>query len=327
MTPGPLPPLSHLGATLLRHTVGTGLRYALYQLGMPLPEAPPVRIVRLRLYLDGGKLGRWLGEAPGGMEVMAALLDPGGAGAMPRMGGGAGRMAVAAALHRTRLRLVRQPAARLPAMRPPVPDEEPWQSFQREMSRLLRVASDALLAELLASLDRRDRRARDEAVPPAMSRSAADLLAGRQVPLERFGVLDPLAPTWAARPKLAEQVRRELVGGPALPAHPLRGSFRETYRAALTRLAPLLAAHASAAVRRGHIEKEGDAYFVPLDLQEDLAGPSHPHWVAQAVQDNRAERESLLTAPGPAELLYTGLELEETGGEAAWDRTPLSPLP
>lgn len=318
MTPGPLPPLSHLGATLLRHAVGTGLRYALYQLGLPLPESPPVRIVRLRLYLDGGKLEKLLRDAPEGMEVMAALLEPGGAGARPRLGSGAGRAAVAAALHRVRLHLARRPAARLPAVGPTVPGEEPWGRFLRELSRLLRITNDALLAEVLASLDRRARRARGEEVPPALSRSAADLLAGRRTPLERFGVPDPLVPSWAARPELGEQAR---------PAHPLRGSFRETYRAALTRLGPLVAAHASAAVRRGHIEKEGDAYFVPLDLQTDLAGQPRPRWVAQAVRDNRTERDSLLTAPEPAEALYTGLEMEETGGEAAWDLTPLSLLP
>ena len=66
LTPGPLPPLSHFGVTLLRHAVGTGLRYALYQLGLPVPEAPPVRIVRLRLYLDDARFVPLLAETPGG---------------------------------------------------------------------------------------------------------------------------------------------------------------------------------------------------------------------------------------------------------------------
>ena len=327
MTPGPLPPLTHLGATLLRHAVATGLRYALYQLGLPLPEAPPVRIVRLRLYFDGAKLERFLRDVPGGVEVVAALLDPGGAGELPRSGRGGVRLAAAAAFHRARLRLVREPAARLPEVGPTAPDEEPWARCQRELSRLLRPTSEALLGELLAALDRRARRARGEEVPPASSRSSLKLIAGRRVPLERFGVPDPVAPSWASRPEVAERVRREVAAGPRPTAHRLRGSFRETYRAALTRLEPLLAAHASAALERGSIEKEADAYFVPLDLQGDLAGRSRPRWVAQAVRDNRAEREGLLAAPEPADLLRTGLEMEETEGESAWDRSPLLPLP
>src|SRR5947199_10589898 len=95
LLPGPLPPLSHFGVTLLRHAVGTGLRYALYQLGLPIPEAPPVRIVRLRLYLDDGKLAPLLADAPGGAEVVAALSDPGGVGVLPP---GARALATAAAL-------------------------------------------------------------------------------------------------------------------------------------------------------------------------------------------------------------------------------------
>lgn len=211
-------------------------------------------------------------------------------------------------------------------MKPIASGEEPWERFQRELSRLLRSTSDALLAEVLASLDRRARRARGEVVLAALSGGAARLVAGERVPLERFGVPDPLVPSWAGRLDLFERARRE-AAGKAVPAHRFRGSFRETYRAALTRLAPLLAAHAAAAVGRGYLEKEGDAYFVPLDLQADLAGASRPRWVAQAVGDNRAEYESLLAAPGPAELLRSGLEMEETGGEAAWDLYPLWPLP
>src|SRR5258706_3258425 len=52
LLPGPLPPLSHFGITLLRYAVGTGLRYALYHLGLPLPDSPPVKIIRLRPDLD-----------------------------------------------------------------------------------------------------------------------------------------------------------------------------------------------------------------------------------------------------------------------------------
>lgn len=334
LTPGPLPPLSHLGLTLLRHTVATGLRYALFHLGLPVPEAPPVRAVRLRLYLDGGKLDKLLRGAPGGVEVAAALLDPGGAGALPP---GAGKLAAAATLHRARLRLARPPAARLPVRaaatgkaRPSSgldPGEEPWPLFQRELSRMLRRTNDALLAELLAALDRRARRAQGQDLPPTPSRAAAALLAGRSMPLERFGIPDPLAPSWAAQPGTAERARAALAG--PIRGDRLRGAFRETYRAALTRLAPLLAAHAAAAVASGFLEKEEDAYFLPLDLQEDLASPAHPtrlRWVEAAVRDNRAEREALLAAPEPADLLHTGLETT-ADSSTLWDLTPLLPLP
>ena len=54
LVPGPLPPSSHLGLTLLRHVAASGLRYALYHLGLPLPESPPVRFVRLRFALAIG---------------------------------------------------------------------------------------------------------------------------------------------------------------------------------------------------------------------------------------------------------------------------------
>ncbi len=52
LTPGAQPPLSQFGLTLLRHVVATSLRYSLYQLGLPLPESPPVRLLGLRLFLD-----------------------------------------------------------------------------------------------------------------------------------------------------------------------------------------------------------------------------------------------------------------------------------
>jgi len=316
LTPGPLPPLSHLGATLLRHAVATGLRYSLYQLGLPVPEAPPVRIVRLRLYLDGGKLERVLRGDPGGMEVAAALLDPGGAGRLPRE---AGRVAAAAAFHRARLTLSRAPAERLPRPAEPVAGEAAWPRLAAELSRMVQPASEALLGELLAALGRRARRTRGEKLPPRPSRAAADLLAGRSVPLDRFGVPDPLLPAWRERPGVETVERAQ--------GDRLRGTFRETWRAALTRLAPLLAAHARAAVARGYIEKEEDACFVPLDLQEDLARERRPTWLEAAVRDNRAERESLLAAPCPPDLLRTGLEAGEPIRPEDWNLTPLLPLP
>ena len=66
--PGPLPPNSHFGVTLLRHVLATGLRSALHRLGLPLIPAAPVRIVGLRLYLDRDALADQLGDAPGAGE-------------------------------------------------------------------------------------------------------------------------------------------------------------------------------------------------------------------------------------------------------------------
>src|SRR5262245_47390206 len=83
LTPGPQPPLSHLGATLLRHVIGTVVRYSLYQLGLPMPESPPVRILRLRVLLDSAPLLLALQGQAAGPEIAAALLDPGGAGDLP----------------------------------------------------------------------------------------------------------------------------------------------------------------------------------------------------------------------------------------------------
>lgn len=76
LTPGPQPPVSHFGLTLLRHVVATALRYSLYQLGMPVPDAPPIRILSLRLYLEATPLRALLGDLAGGERLLAALLQP-----------------------------------------------------------------------------------------------------------------------------------------------------------------------------------------------------------------------------------------------------------
>ena len=71
LTPGPQPPVSHFGLTLLRHVIATALRYSLYQLGMPVPDAPPIRILSLRLYLEATPLRALLGDLAG--EASASL--------------------------------------------------------------------------------------------------------------------------------------------------------------------------------------------------------------------------------------------------------------
>ena len=326
LTPGPLPPLSHLGVTLLRHAVGTGLRYALYQLGLPLPEAPPVRIVRLRLYLDDGKLALLLADAPGGAEVVAALSDPGGAGTLPP---GARALATAAALHRARLHLF----SALPAGRPVDTTGSPAEllaRFRDELSRGLPRTSDALLADLLSALARRARRAKGQEIPPALSRSAHRLLTGRTVDLHRFGPPDLFLPSWAATPERAEAARREApAASPMLPHDPLRGRFREAYRVLLDRLAPLYRAVAATATARGLLDTPEDAFFLPLDLAGDLTQECKPSWLESGVRANRAEYESARKTTAPPERI-TGPEEGVTvllAEPRDWELGPVLPLP
>jgi hypothetical protein len=306
--------------------VGTGLRYALYLLGLPVPEAPPVRIVRLRLYLDDVKLGDLLGNVPGGEEVAAALSDPGGAGSLPRS---ARALAAAAAFHRLRLRLPRPTGAGRPV--PGAASSSPErlaERFREELSRGLPHTNEALLADLLAALARRARRARGEAVPPALSRAAGRFLAGRRVDLHRFGPPDLLLPSWAETPDRAVSARGALASQ-ALPAtDPLRGRFREAYRALLDRLLPLYRGTAASAVTRGLLDSPEDAFFLPLDLVGDLAQERKPSWLEAAVRSNRAEHEGLRRTAAPPDRV-TGPEegTVSLGVSREWEMGPVLPLP
>ncbi len=337
LTPGPLAPLSHLGVTLLRHIVATGLRYALYQLGLPMPEAPPVRIVRLRLYLDAGRLMDLLAGAPGGAAVAAALIEPGGAGALPAEGR---RIGAALAFHRARLRLApRRVRAGLSGREPSLPSPPAKASlaaFEAGLARVLPATSDALLADLAAAIDRRGRRARcgDGAAPPAITPAARRLLAGegsaarRAADLAGFGAPDLRAAAWSARPALAAAACRALAGWPLPPVDPLRGRFRETCRAALAQLAPSFGALAAAAAARGLLDAADDAFFIPFDLIGDLAGERRLAWMEAAVVTNRAEHAALRQAAEPLDLLTALQETTPDAGERAeWDLAPLLPLP
>lgn len=325
-SPGPQAPLSHFGVTLLRHCLATGLRYALYQLGLPMPKGPPVRIVRLRLYLEAAPLGELLDGEGGGEEVTAALVDPGGAGPGRRP-----PKALAGALAFHRLRLTLLPRRRLP----PKPaaagggaPEELWERFRTTLSRMDRPLGDALLADLCAALGRRAERAGGKALPPCSSRDAWRLRQGRRVPLERFGPLDLRQPSWAEEPEAAAQALDALAGEAPPPPSRLRGRFRHTCRAALDRLAPLYAALARDADGRGLLDRPDDAYFLPLDLGSDLALPRRPGWLPQAVLKNRAELASLAGTPGPEEVQRGPLAFTEASGDGPEARlAPLWPLP
>ena len=325
LLPGPLPPLSHFGVTLLRHAVGTGLRYALYHLGLPLPEVPPVKIIRLRLYLDARELRSLLTSVPGGADVVAALLEPGELGSLPAT---ARPLAAALSFHRMRLLPFRVPADRPAGLDGKETPEDLWRRFRDRLTRVLGRANDALLADLISSLDRRTLRARGEDVPPVLSQGAWTLRTRGRADLRRFGLPDPLAPCWAEQPQLAFAARHALEPHP-LPGHDrYRGRFREAWRAALGQLAPLYRALAGSAAGRGFLAEPDDAFFLPLEAAEDLAAARKPAWIEDAVRGNRAEYESLRKAAEPLDLMSEKQEMAPTSGERPeWAWAPLLPLP
>lgn len=310
LLPGPLPPHSHLGVTLLRHVVGTGLRSALHRLGMPLLPVVPVRIVSLRLYLDRPALERQLGAEAGGNEAVGAVIEPGGA-AEP--GSGSARLRGAALLHRLRLR---RPAT---LRRPPeAAGGRPAEEFRRALSALLPALSDAILAELVAALDRRRNRAAGEPCPPCLGTQASRFLAGRPVALDHLGPPEPLLASWAgAAPP------RPAAGEPP-PESRLRGRFREQYRAALDLLAPLYRRLAERAVARGLLDDPSDAFFIPLDLIDDLDADRRPDWLAGAVSTNRHEYMTQRTSGCPPDRVDP--DSGPSDPPAAWDLCPLNPL-
>ncbi len=318
--PGPQAPLSHFGVTLLRHSTTTALRYALYQLGLPLPDRPPVRIVGLRLLFDGRALAAALAQTAGGAEVAAAVADPGGEGRLPR---GAARLGAAVRFHRARQAVT--PPPRRPAL-PADLDAPPaalWTALRERLSRRASALNEAFLAELLAALARRRRRAGGTVVPPAMSREAARLLAGRPARLERLGPPDLLRPSWAEDPaalrtETGTEFRAEF-GACPLFSFRRRGRFREAWREVLDELRPLFLALAGGAARRGLIERPEDAFFLPFDLGADLALPGRPAWLAPAVAANRREHERWTGEPDPTAP-------ESEAGRELWPAAPLWPL-
>jgi hypothetical protein len=325
LTPGPMPPLSHLGVTLLRHAVGTGLRYALYHLGLPVPASPPVRAIRLRLYLHGKDLRPLLADAPGGEEVLGALLEPEGEARLPAIPSGLG---AALAFHRVRLLRFRPPSHLPPVLRGDESAEEVWQLFRSTLSRLLPRVGDALLADLIAAINRRTARAAGEEAPPVLSRAAWNLRARGRAHLSLFGPSDLLTPSWARTPEKAEAACKALESQP-LPGHDrYRGRFRESWRAALDRLAPIYDTFARQAADRGLLDTPEDAWFLPLDLAGDLTASERPPWLPTAVRSNRAEHDSLRRAAEPLDRMTESQEMAPAGGaRPEWDWTPLLPLP
>lgn len=307
LTPGPIPPLSHLGATLYRHTVHTALRYALYQLEQEPPEAAPVQFVSLRPYLDAPKLAATLGASPAGLEVLGALVDPGGA-ARHRL---PARLIGSSLFHCARL------VARHPLRSRPAAERNSSGSvdaLRAHLSSLLPALGDALLGDLLASLVRRRRRARGARVEPVQSRHAKRFLSGTRPALECLGPPDPMRPSW----------REEAPGAPASgvlelldrPSDRLRGGFRERYRSVLEELRPAIGALGERARERDLLDRASDVYFLPLDLLEDLESETRPPWLDGAIASNRAEWRELAKRHAPADSL---------GSVAPAERLEISP--
>lgn len=324
--PGPQPPLSHLGATLLRHVVTTGLRYALHSLGAPMPERPPVRFVELRLHLDRTKLDEVLAQPKDGSLLLGALLEPGGSEETP--GGAAFRGA--ALFHRLRLGAG---LARRPKPPPePAPDALPAalaRHVQATVSAFQPALNDALLGELLAALRRRSLRGHGRPVKPGLGRQAHALVTGGDPDLTRLGVADPMVGSWRDSPGAKDHVASrlgELAGtGGAAQIDRGRGEFRESYRQALNAIRAAYLRLAADARRRGLLDEVGDAFFIPFDLAGDLAAESRPAWLTQAAA-NRAEYQRFLELGGDPETLVRGRRDAPRSDPGSWALAPVWPL-
>lgn len=303
LLPGEQPPLTHFGATLLRHVVVTGLRYSLYHLGLRLPDKAPIRIDQLRLYLDAGALAKLLESAAGGRAVLGALTDPAGTATDDEA-----TPAGAAFFHRQRLRWARRrdlPRAK-PASTESITALE--YHFRQQLAHYLPALNDALLDEVVTSLARRKRRRQGRSLAPCLGSAAAAWTAGRPTRLERLGAPDPFVPSWAEAPvaldpRAAGAHRHD--GG--------RGRFREFYRQALDALRPTLLAIGDAALAGGVVDHRDDLFFLPFELLDDLTTGTKPAWLSASVLRNRGE--------------YFGLHQgADEAARTAWDAAPVEPL-
>lgn len=322
LLPGPFPPLSHLGATVFRHSVHAALRFALYNLGQPVPDSPPVRFVSLRPYFDAPKLRKESErDKPLAREVLGALIDPGGI-AERRL---SKRLTGTLWFHRRRLaiktRLTR--SERAPATQKlPEAMAGTAQAVHARLSTLLPFLGEALLAELLTSLDRREHRRRGNAPTLVQSREAARFLDGTAANLSRLGLPDPRVPSWLA--EAPSRPDTKATAALECPSHRLRGSFREQYRLTLDHLRPHLVALGLSAERRGFIESAEDIFFLPLDLLGDLELDTKPDWLEGSIASNRSEWQELLDRGAPADTL--GNVRPTPRVEIAPELSPLTPL-
>jgi len=327
LTPGAQPPLSQFGLTLLRHVVATSLRYSLYQLGLPLPESPPVRLLGLRLFLDAKPLEELLTGTDGGSEILAALVDPGGASveALPP------RLRATAAFHRWRLRLGLRRARRSLSWRPDDSRQRQWVAFEECLRAQQRSLGDAMLAEILAVLQRREARSRGARPGGALGSAAWKALQGSTSSFSSLGPLDPLRPSWAEDCDhyrgLIAGLHAEALEDP-LPRPGLRGSCRETYRYFLSEVSSALRSFRDSAVGDDVMSDGEDLFFVPFQLCGELTGDRRPAWFDAAVATNRAERAGLLESlEHPDEMRGSPALADQIDRTADWDLAPLSTLP
>ncbi len=298
--PGPLPPSTHLGITLQRHALVSGLRYTLYHLGFPVPERPPLKIIQLRLYLDTEALAAHLEDHAGAAELGGALLDPRGVQDRDEH---SGEVAAAALFHRLRLKAFKRRRPRFPVEG--ITEEGAWKVFRAGVTRWLGVLNEALLADTLSARSRRRRRGEDKPVEATLPREAWRFRAGQDCRLAALGSPDFYSPGWDQDRDAREQAQTTLAGD-ALPSFDgKRGLFRERLREMLSQLRQPYLAVAAAAVERGLIDSPDDAFFIPFDLAGDLAAPDKPAWLEEAVGSNRLEYEGYLGKVGPADRLGT----------------------
>ncbi len=325
LLPGPQPPLSHFGATLLKHVITTGVRFAFHSLGAPMPEGAPVRIVGLRVFLDRDRLGEISSDGPAAEALLGACLDPGGRRAIPR-----GALRGALAFHRTRLRLRFARRPRPVAAPPGESSAQLWELFRSAVAAFQPTLDDALLGELVASFERRAERERGRRLGRCLGREAFAVHTGARADLSSLGVVDPMTDPWSDSEGVEQVVARRLDEVPALGdadrAHPLRGEFREAYRRALNPIRATYLRLASDARRRGLIEEVGDAFFVPFELTRDLAGDRAPDWLRPAVTSNRAEYQSLLERGSPGETITPATADATIQDREDWMLSPIWPL-
>jgi hypothetical protein len=195
---------------------------------------------------------------------------------------------------------------------------------QRPGSRCRRRAPRRRPRGALAAAAARSRRGR------AALREPQRLLRGRPGRLDLCGPPDPLLPSWDPTPARAFACVAAAAARPLPPRDPLRGSFRETYRASLDRLLPSLRALAGAAAAGGALDEPEDLFFLPFDIAGDVASEGARAWIAPAVAANRREHQGWSRAPAPGESLVSAHADEgASGGDpmADADCAPLLPLP
>ncbi len=276
--PGPLPPFTHLGCTLFRHCFHSAQRYAFYHLGEEPPEAPQIEFVHLRPYFVADRglstLVDWLLE-PGNTENRNANA----------------RLRAALAFHRVRKRSWKS----TPQKASPSEEIMPWRELRHSVSASIPTLGEALIADL----DAVGRRQRLGSTGSCSSPKTESWWGTADVP-----ALDPGAaatPHKATEPDFA-------------PASAKRGALRDAWAECALIYRSGVLTLGQTAVAAGHIEDPQDAFFLPWDHLDLLAGDRVPEWLSSTIANNRSEWLALGDSVAPAETLENrtvGLKLQE----------------